>query len=156
MHDALTKSDFERLLELRAGLRRFLRWSEQQAQVAGLTPAQHQLLLAVKGHPDRKGPTVGDVADHLMLRPHSASELIGRAEAVGLVQRQPDAQNASVVRVYLTALGEEKLEALAEVHVEEIAHLAPTMAALGRALERAGQLEPHPAARPRGRSLVAR
>jgi DNA-binding MarR family transcriptional regulator len=99
---------------------------------------------------------VGDVAAHLMLRHHSASELIARAEAVGLVKRQADAQNASVVRVCLTALGEEKLEALAEVHVEEIAHLAPTMAALWRALERTGQLEPHPAARPRERSLVAR
>ena len=58
----LEQSDFEHLLELRTGLRRFLRWSDQQAQAAGLTPAKHQLLLAIKGHPDPAGPTIGDVA----------------------------------------------------------------------------------------------
>ena len=46
----LTDADYEDLLTLRTGLRRFLRWSEQQAEEAGLTPAQHQLLLAVRGH----------------------------------------------------------------------------------------------------------
>ncbi|MCH7720116.1 MAG: hypothetical protein IH988_03880 [Planctomycetes bacterium] len=35
------------------GLRRFLRWSEQQAKASGLTPAHHQLLLAIRGHQDR-------------------------------------------------------------------------------------------------------
>ena len=57
-----SNEDYRRLLELRTGLRRFLRWSERQAQAAGLTPAQHQLLLAIRGHPDPRGPTVGDVA----------------------------------------------------------------------------------------------
>ena len=36
---SLSQSDFEHLLELRTGLRRFLHWSEQQAQAAGLTRA---------------------------------------------------------------------------------------------------------------------
>ena len=67
-----TDEDYRRLLELRTGLRRFLRWSEQHAEAAGLTPAQHQLLLAIRGHRDPRGPTVGDVAGYLMLRPHSA------------------------------------------------------------------------------------
>ena len=58
---ALDQADFTRLLELRTGLRRFLRWSEQQAKAAGLTPAKHQLLLAVRGHPNPSGPTVGGV-----------------------------------------------------------------------------------------------
>jgi DNA-binding MarR family transcriptional regulator len=148
----LSQSDFERLLELRSGLRRFLRWSEQQAESAGLTPAQHQLLLAVKGHKGSSGPTIGDIAGYLTLRHHSASELVGRAAAAGLVSRQPDADHGSVVRVSLTAAGIEKLNALAEAHVEELAHLAPTMRTLWQALERAGGKQPHPAALPRGRS----
>ena len=52
----LRDADYEDLLALRTGLRRFLRWSEQQAEAAGLTPAQHQLLLAVRGHADHARP----------------------------------------------------------------------------------------------------
>jgi DNA-binding MarR family transcriptional regulator len=133
---SLGESDFEHLLELRTGLRRFLRWSEQQARAAGLTPAKHQLLLAVKGHPGDAGPTVGEVADYLVLRHHSAVELIDRAVADGLVQRTSDAASKSVVRVALTPAGVAKLDALAETHLEEITHLAPAMRSLWRALER--------------------
>jgi DNA-binding MarR family transcriptional regulator len=130
-----TDEDYRRLLELRTGLRRFLRWSEQQAQAAGLTPAQHQLLLAIRGHPDERGPTVGDVADHLLLRHHSAVGLIDRAEAAGLVARRPDPSNSSAVRLGLTERGSRQLEALSELHLQELEHLAPTMHALWEALE---------------------
>jgi DNA-binding MarR family transcriptional regulator len=145
--------EYRRLLSLRTGLRRFLRWSEQQAQAAGLTPRQHQLLLAIRGHSDRRGPTVGDVADHLLLRHHSAVELIDRAEAAGLVTRQPDADNQSVIRLHLTGKGARQLDALSELHLEELAHLAPTMHALWDALERerdgGARATPHPASPPR-------
>src|SRR3546814_7346031 len=62
-------AQYERLLGFRDGLRRFLRWSDDQAKAAGITPAQHQLLLAVRGH--RGQPTIGDLAQHLLLRHHS-------------------------------------------------------------------------------------
>jgi len=143
----LKQSDFEHLLELRTGLRRFMRWSEHQAEAAGLTGAQHQLLLAIKGHPDPAGPTVGEIADYLVLRHHSAVGLIDRAEAAGLVRRSSDPTNNSAVRVSLTPTGIGKLDALAETHLEELAHLAPTMRTLWRALEQAGHPTPHPAAR---------
>ena len=84
--DELTDADYDKLLQLRDGLRRFLRWSAQQAEEAGVTPAQHQLLLVVRAHPS--SPTIGDVADHLMLRHHSAVELVDRAVAAGLVPPQ--------------------------------------------------------------------
>lgn len=142
----LEQSDFEHLLELRTGLRRFIRWSDQRAQAAGLTPAKHQLLLAIKGHPDPSGPTVGEVADYLVLRHHSAVGLIDRAVKDGLVKRDRDRSNG-VVRVTLTRAGNDKLAALAQAHVEEIAHLAPTMRTLWRALEHADGNAPHPAAR---------
>jgi DNA-binding MarR family transcriptional regulator len=145
---ALDQSDFEHLLELRTGLRRFLRWSEDQARAAGLTAAKHQLLLAIKGDPNPAGPTIGAIADYLVLRHHSAVGLVDRAVKDGLVQRNPDPVNKSVVRVTLTPAGAAKLDALAEAHVEEIAHLAPTMRALWRQLEKANNGNtPHPAAR---------
>src|SRR5919108_1411108 len=95
-------TDYQALLQLRTGLRRFLRWSERQAAGAGLTPAQHQLLLAIRGHPDPKGPTIGDVARYLLLRHHSAVGLVDRAESAGLVVRGPDPTNHSMVRLRLT------------------------------------------------------
>jgi DNA-binding MarR family transcriptional regulator len=144
--------DYRRLLSFRTGLRRFLRWSEQQARTTGMTPAQHQLLLAVRGHEDPRGPTVGDLADHLLLRHHSAVGLIDRAETAGLVRRCPDEESQSVVRLQLTDQGSRRLEALSELHLEELAHLAPTMHALWEALERDAdggpRRSPHPAAPP--------
>jgi DNA-binding MarR family transcriptional regulator len=148
-----TDEDYRRLLNLRTGLRRFLRWSERQAQAAGLTPTQHQLLLAIRGHPDPRGPTLGDVATHLVLRHHSAVGLVDRAETAGLVVRSQDPDNLSAVRLRLTEKGSRQLEALSELHLEELAHLAPTMQALWEALERDNdggpRQEPHPAAPPR-------
>jgi DNA-binding MarR family transcriptional regulator len=151
---SLGQDDFEHLLELRTGLRRFLRWSEQQARAAGLTPAQHQLLLAVRGHPEPDGPTIGQLADYLVLRHHSAVELTDRAVRDGLVRRTSDRTNKSIVRVVLTGGGDEKLKRLSEAHLQEIAHLGPTMRALWNALEPGDGDERHPAAR--GRPPISR
>jgi DNA-binding MarR family transcriptional regulator len=131
----LTDGEFEQLLALRTGLRRFLHWSEGQAKIAGITPAQHQLLLAVRGHQGDAGPTIGELADYLLLRPHSTSELIDRAVTAGLVTRKTDTANASIVRVGLTVLGEGKLHELSQAHLQELAELGPTMRALWRAIE---------------------
>jgi DNA-binding MarR family transcriptional regulator len=118
----LSDGDYRRLLEVRDGLRRFLRWSEDQARAAGLTPAQHQLLLAVRGH--GSPPTIGEVADHLLLRHHSAVELVDRAEHGGLVRRRPDAEDHRVVRLELTPRGNRQLAAVAAPHREEVRRLA--------------------------------
>jgi DNA-binding MarR family transcriptional regulator len=144
----LGQTDFEHLLELRAGLRRFLRWSEEQAKAAGLTATKHQLLLAVRGHPDPAGPTIGDLARYLVLRHHSAVGLVDRVVRDGLVRRTRDSASKSVVRVTLTPAGADKLGALADAHLQEIAHLAPTMHTLWHQLERDADGDgPHPAAR---------
>src|SRR5919197_4593974 len=123
MTPALSDEDYRRLLELRTGLRRCLRWSERQAQAAGLTPAQHQLLLAIRGKPDPRGPTIGEVADALLVRHHSAVELVNRAESAGLVARRPDGDDSRVVRLALTRSGADRLAALAALHVEELERL---------------------------------
>jgi DNA-binding MarR family transcriptional regulator len=120
--------DFERLLAFRDGLRRFLRWSEDQAKGVGLTANQHQLLLAVRGRPEP--PSIGEVAEHLLLKHHSAVELVDRAEAAGLVARRADPNDHRVVRLALTADGEAKLAALAAAHLEELSRLRPTFESL--------------------------
>jgi len=123
----LTDEEYQRLLELRTGLRRFLRWSEEQAAAAGLTSAQHQLLLAIRGHRNPDGPTIGDVAGYLLLRHHSAVGLIDRAVKAGLVMRHEDANDRRVVRLRLTSLGMDILSLLSSAHVEELEKLAPKM-----------------------------
>ena len=124
---SLSDSQFEHLLSFRTGLRRFQRWSEQQAAAAGLTPAQHQLLVAVRGHPDRRGPTIGEVAEYLLVRHHSAVELTDRAEAAGLVERRPDPDDQRIVRLGLTRTGSERVESLTGLHLAELARLAPLL-----------------------------
>ena len=124
----MNDADFERLLAFRDGLRRFLRWSEDQAKAVGLTGAQHQLLLAVRGHGGP--PSVGEVAQHLLLRHHSVVELVDRAVASGLVERIADPIDQRVVRIGLTAAGTRKVEALAGAHLEELSRLRTQFAAL--------------------------
>lgn len=123
----LTDGDFRQLLELRSGLRRFLRWSEEQASAAGLTAAQHQLLLAIRGHQHEDGPTIGEVAGYLLLRHHSAVGLVDRAIKAGLVVRQEDVNDRRVVRLHLTQLGTDILMLLTAAHFEELERLAPRM-----------------------------
>jgi DNA-binding MarR family transcriptional regulator len=123
----LSHQDFERLLEFRVALRRFQRWSEDQAQGAGLTHVQHQLLVAIKGHPGGTPPAVGDLAGYLLLRPHSMVELVDRAEAAGLVERSPDPADGRVVRVSLTGTGDEIVQNLTRAHLERLRELAAVL-----------------------------
>ena len=123
----LSDADFAELLRFRDALRRFLRWSEDRARAAGLTPAQHQLLLAIRGH--GAAPTVGEVADHLLLRHHSVVELVDRAERAGLVARTEDPDDHRAVRLTLTADGAARLGGLTVVHLDELRRLQREIAA---------------------------
>ena len=119
-----TRRDFERLLEFRVALRRFQRWSEDQAQAEGLTHVQHQLLVAIKGHPGDLPPTIGELAGYLLLRPHSTVELVDRAVAAGLVERARDPHDGRVVRVGLTRAGDRILQELTPAHLARLNELA--------------------------------
>jgi DNA-binding MarR family transcriptional regulator len=106
---------------------------------AGLTHVQHQLLVAVKGHPGGVPPSVGQVAGYLMLRSHSAVGLLDRAEAAGLVRRWPDPDDARVARVELTGDGNRIVSGLAETHLAEMRELAAALAKLRPGGEHAGR-----------------
>jgi DNA-binding MarR family transcriptional regulator len=123
----LTREDFEKLLDFRVALRRFQRWSEDQAQAAGLTHVQHQLLVAIKGHPGDQSPTIGDLAGYLLQRPHSTVELVDRAEAAGLVARTSDAGDGRVIRVLLTTEGDRIMQELTRAHLERLRDLAAVL-----------------------------
>ncbi len=129
--ETLSLADYQALARFRRALREFLHFSEQAARAAGMTPAQHQLLLAVKGTESGQPPTIGDVADSLKLRHHSAVELVDRAVAAGLVIRTADPDDARVQRLVLTAHGEDQLARLSTAHRKELLRFKEEMSVLG-------------------------
>jgi DNA-binding MarR family transcriptional regulator len=133
LDDGLDDAAYGRLLAFRTELRRFEAWSRAQAAELGVTAAQHQLLLAVRGLDDLEGPTIGRLADVLLVRHHSVVELVDRAVGLGLVARHGDRDDHRVVRVRLTATGAEIVRRLSAVHLAELERLAPLIAGLPRA-----------------------
>lgn len=121
---SLHDSDYQRLLAFRTELRDFLRWSEQAARDAGLTPALHQLLLVVRGHPSAAGPTIGDAAELLHIRHHSVVELAQRAETASLLERVRDERDHRRLHLRLTSHGRVQLELLTREHLTRIETLA--------------------------------
>lgn len=123
-------ADYARLLAVRTGLRRFERWSAARAAEHGLTASQHQLLLAVRGHDKPDGPTIGQIADYLLIRHHSAVELVDRTVHAGLVRRTRDDVDHRVVRLRLTEHGDRTLTSLTSAHLEELERLTPLFESL--------------------------
>jgi DNA-binding MarR family transcriptional regulator len=136
----LSDADYQRLLAFRTQLRRFDQWSAHRAVHSGLTHAQHQLLLAIRGHSDSRGPTIGEVADYLLVRHHTAVELANRTEELGYISRSRDGNDRRVVRLTLTTKGKRLIRSLSAAHLEELRQLAPILTALtedGAAAKRA-------------------
>ena len=115
---------------VRTGLRRFERWSADQAAGHGLTASQHQLLLAIRGHDEPQGPTIGQVAEYLLTRHHSVVELVDRTERLRLIIRSRDPDDHRVVRLTLAHRGAEVLESLSSAHLEELERLTALFQAL--------------------------
>jgi DNA-binding MarR family transcriptional regulator len=119
----ITKREFESLAEFRYELRRYLRYSEEITRKKGVTPLQYQLLLQLKGYPDREHATVSELAERLQAKHHGVVSLITRCEQAGLVVRRADNDDLRVVNVHLTAKGQQCLERLAELHRNELVKL---------------------------------
>jgi DNA-binding MarR family transcriptional regulator len=120
----LNKTEFEALANFRYVLRRFLRFSELEARKVGITPQQYQLLLAIKGYPDRENATVSELAERLQMRQHSMVGLIDRTETLGLVRREPGTVDRRQVYIHLTPAGEGILRKLAIIHRRELQSLS--------------------------------
>ena len=119
----LTDQDFQDQAQFRYGLRQFLRFSEVQARRAGVTPQQHLLLLLVRGHPSYPRVTIGDVAERLQVKHHSASLLIERTVQRGLLTKVADEADRRRNLVSLTAEGEGVLECITLANREELGAL---------------------------------
>lgn len=125
----LADADYAALADFRHALRRFLAFSEDAATTCGLTPQQHQALLAIRGAGER-AVTVGYVAERLILKPHSATGLIDRLEALGLVERRAAPGDKRRALLVLTDKARDLLARLTATHREEILRLRPLLTGL--------------------------
>ena len=118
---------YRRLAEFRHQIRQFLHVSEQAARANGIEPQQHQLMLAIKGLPEGARPTVTMLSLRLCLKHHSAVELVNRLVERGAAVRRPSQEDRREVLVELTPLGEEILEKLEDLHLQELRTKAPEL-----------------------------
>lgn len=122
----LDDRDYAALADFRAALREFLAFSEAKASKAGLSPQQHQALLAIRGAPAGQA-TTGYLADRLILKPHSASELISRLKALDLIVGRTAETDRRKTLLVLTDHADELLNQLSAIHREEIRRLKPLL-----------------------------
>lgn len=122
----LTDVDYAALADFRHALREFQAFSERRAAEFGLTPQQHQVLLAIRGAP-AGAASIGYIADRLIVKPHSASGLVARLEALDLIARSASPDDGRQAILQLTAKSRELLSALSSAHREEILRLRPLL-----------------------------
>lgn len=129
----LSSSQFAAIAAFRFELRRFLAFSEAAAAEAGLPPQQHQALLTIAGHVRENRPSIGELAEHLMIAPHTAGELVHRMIDGGLVVKTTSARDRRRMELALTPKAWTLLDGLTVAHLEELRTLEPALArALGR------------------------
>ncbi len=116
----LDKSDYEALLQLRSAIRKYIRFVDEGARAVGVTPQQHQLLLAVKGQQGRDWATVSEIAEELQLKHNSAVGLAHRCQCAGLVRKEVSSQDHRFVRIFLTSESERLLEELSLRNIEQL------------------------------------
>lgn len=116
----LTAEDYQALGAFREALRRFLAFSEASSAEEGLTPQQHQAILAIHVHPGKEAMSVGELADSLGVKNHSAVGLVGRLIARGLVTRAPAPGDRRRVLLKLTPSAKHCLEAISRRNLGEL------------------------------------
>jgi len=132
----VSDTDYRSLAAFRYEIRKFLAFSERAARDAGIEPQQHQLLLSLRGLPRDARPTIGAIAERLVVRHHTAVALVDKLEARGLLQRVRGAEDRREVLLSLTADGERMLRELSTLHRRQLRTVGPAMVvALQRILE---------------------
>jgi DNA-binding MarR family transcriptional regulator len=124
----LSDEHYEALASIRHELRRFLHFSEQAASAAGVTPQQHQALLAIRAAGGEM--LIGSLAEQLLLKPHSASEHVDRLARLGLVERKTGTSDRRQVAVALTPEGGSLLSSLSLAHRDELRRIRPLLTQL--------------------------
>ncbi|MEN9357222.1 MAG: hypothetical protein RL695_1393 [Pseudomonadota bacterium] len=116
----LEQEDYQRLAHFRYRLRCFLRLSESLCQDNGTTPLQYQLLLQLKGSPQREWATIGELAEQLQSKHHGVVALVDRCEKSGLVERRPGREDRRQVEVHLLPKGDDLVKQIALLHQDEL------------------------------------
>ncbi|HEX7775789.1 MAG TPA: helix-turn-helix domain-containing protein [Parvibaculum sp.] len=133
---AISDDDYRALAAFRHALRQFLAFSEDAAREIGLTPQQHQALLAIKGHASGTEVTIGDIAGHLLIRHNSAVELVNRLVVAKLVRKTAAKEDKRRVVVALTAHAEALLRDLSAAHLLELQRSGAPLMEMARRLEK--------------------
>jgi DNA-binding MarR family transcriptional regulator len=129
----LSQQEFAAIAAFRYELRRFLAFSESAAAQMGLPPQQHQALLTIAGHAAAEPPSVGVLAEQLLVAPHTAAELVSRMIEASLLIKTPSSQDRRRMELALTPKAKALLDSLTAAHLEELKTLEPAlMRALGR------------------------
>lgn len=131
--DEISDQEYQALAAFRHALRRFTEFSEVAAKAAGLTPRQHQALLAIRGaRSGGDGITIGQIAEHLLIRHNTAVELVDRLAEADLVRREPNPNDGRRVVVTLTDRSEALLRRLSAAHLRELRANQPRLLELLR------------------------
>jgi DNA-binding MarR family transcriptional regulator len=127
MRQKMTALEYQSLAEFRYQIRRYLTNAEQDARGAGLEPQQYQLLLALRGLPTVREPSIQTLAERLQVRHHSAVELADRLEEHGLIRRQRSKSDRRHVLLSLTQRGGRVLDRLARLRIDDLRNTAPAL-----------------------------
>lgn len=135
----LTLADYQALAEFRYQIRKFLHFSEEAVQSAGLERGQYQMMLAIKGIPEAVRPRIRELANRMQIQHHSAVELVNRLERGGYVSRERAQDDRREVLLALTPKGEKVLAELALHHHDELQSAAPALVAALKKVMRSGK-----------------
>jgi DNA-binding MarR family transcriptional regulator len=130
----LTDAEYRKLAAFRQALRGFVAFSAAEAEAIGLTPRQHQVLLAIRGWPDATPPNIKSLAERMMIRHNSAVGLIQRLETAGFIQRIESVGDRRFIQLSLTPKGEAALAALSASHLAELRQRGPRLVEMLQAL----------------------
>ena len=123
----LLPSQYAAIASFRLELRRFLAFSEAAATEAGVPPQQHQALLAIAGHTGVEPPSVGTIAEQLLIAPNSAAELVARMVEGGLLVKTPSRLDRRRTELALTEAASDLLHRLTAAHLKELKTLEPAL-----------------------------
>jgi len=137
-HPALEAADYQALGEFRQAIRDFLAFSEGSARDQGVTSQQHQALLAIKAHLGAEPMSIGELAESLLIKNHSAVGLVARLVDRGLVSRRASAADRRRVLLELQPQGD---DVLARISQNNLGRLAQSAKSLRRVLTTLKKLE---------------
>jgi DNA-binding MarR family transcriptional regulator len=125
----LEDEDYRTLASVRAAIRGFAHFTEKVVQAAGLTPQQHQVLVALRAAENGE-LAIGELAETLLLQPHSVSGLADRLQALGLVERVRRVDDRRVVALRLTVKARQLMATLSRTHRDELRRIRPLLISL--------------------------